>query len=262
LFELVLSRDWQGAARLVGEAKLPADFPPALRPEFDGLGKEVRCLKALSELGVVINGSGKEPAEIVANLGKLGELSEDPELLTQLRQYSRCRFCLEGNAEAAAKVLPGGKAPADADGLLRDMKALRSGGDASKLPMGDSVLGLVPEPPALSFRPGVKEAYGADLPALESAEKEARLAVLVRMEESAEVHFAHVHVHLYHLTHGLHYVPGGTDRDRDEREKTAAEVEKVLGRNLTPAERVLVRHLQGKKSVEELAAILREAGNP
>src|SRR5262249_44517313 len=129
-------------------------------------------------------------------------------------------------------------------------------------PRGDSVLGLVPEPTPISFRPAVQEKPGADLPTLTSAEKDARVAVMSRMEASAEVHFAHVHVHLYHLTHGRHYVPGGTDRDRDEREKTAAEVEKALDRKLTPAERVLVRHLQGKKSVEELAAILREAANP
>jgi hypothetical protein len=155
---------------------------------------------------------------------------------------------------------PGESAP-DAKKLLRDLKALGSG--AAEPPHAPSVLGPlpVPEAPAAGFRPGVRESLHADLREMEelaAAEKAARQRVLSDLEDRAQNHWHHLHLGLHQVQECIRAAQGRPDRTDDGAEDArTAEVTKLLGREPTPAERLLIGRLRETKTAEETATILR-----
>jgi hypothetical protein len=133
-----------------------------------------------------------------------------------------------------------------------------------------SVLGLhlVPEGPALSIRPDVRASILAGLSKLDEsnliaqlqkAERQARIQLADAIGRQAHIPFARISVYLHRLrSHtGRPEMPGANDPEEKARQRqTVKAVARRLGREVRPGEDLLIRYLRGKKTVEELAAIL------
>jgi hypothetical protein len=265
----VLNRDWNKVCSILEGPKLPPDA--GLPGEVAALDRQARCLRSLGALRDMVHQPWDEAptaANLKQHLEQLGEAADVAGLSADLRLYLAERAQLEGRPELARQLL-GGEPTPDAARMMRDLKVL--GAAAPARPPGtrrpDSVLGLVPlpEPEPMGFRPAVREALKDGLPVLEelaAAEKQARAAVLERIEQKAEVHWSHLHIHLYRL----HLLNGVTDRhDRDSRDadrKAQTAVAARLKRDLKPADCILVRQLlrQGKDT-DEAVRILNELAN-
>jgi hypothetical protein len=197
-----------------------------------------------------------------------------------LEEYLACRAWLEGRPELARALRRREAGPKEAAALLRDLARLEKAAGNQARPPADkdslgavgSVLGpLLPEPPALSVRPAVRESLRADLPTLEklaTAEKKARANALQTVEDNARLDWHHCQLHLRSLARfqrpsGGQGVTATTRQEPGQSQPlgdpTAAAVTEQVGRPLSAAEEVLVRHLRPKRPVEEIAAVLRKA---
>jgi hypothetical protein len=262
----VLNRDWVKVCSILENPKLPADVPAGLRDEVAGLNREAHCLRSLGALRDMVHQPwDKAPTADVLqqHLAQLGEAADAADLTANLRLYLAERAQLEGHPELARQLL-GDKQAGDTPGLMRDLKALGARVPPPAGPGGsrqDSALGPVqiPEAGREGFRPPVREAPKEGLPPLEelaAAEKQARVAVLERIEQKAEIHWSQLHIHLYRL----HQLRAVTDRDpTDDDRKAQTAVEARVKRALSPAERILLRQLlrQGKDT-DEAVRILAE----
>jgi hypothetical protein len=161
---------------------------------------------------------------------------------------------MEGQSGVARKLLPG--EALDQPSVLRDLKALEEvhATPPRPSPLGDLPL---PEPEPISLKAPVRDSLVKDLPRLvkelpveelPAAELRARRGALRAIETSAGRHWDRIAISL----HNLKGVSAGDDPDDRE-----AEVERQLGRPLTPEERFMVRRLLRTKTTTEVVAVLR-----
>jgi hypothetical protein len=212
-------------------------------------------VNVLEQLGRGV-AEGKLPTPVTVEKA-LAALPEDSRNV--VRSYVDCKARLEGNADLAGKLRPGAQPP-DAATILRDLKRV----EAALTPPSDGPIAfnlmLMPEGPPLSLRPGVKESLGKNLPELEKlpdAELAARKCVLGELRAAASLPWHRLNVHTQYMNHRP-TSQLATDPTRTRKEDQAeAQAEARLGRPLKPEERLLVRHLIGKKSPEELMAALK-----
>jgi hypothetical protein len=266
-----LEHDWPATARALAAQPRGPSLPASLARTHAALESDAEVLLSLKAVRDAIAGPlPNDLAPLQTHLDRLSRALEDG-LIEQLRHELFIRAHLEGQASAASRFLPTAKEKVTADTLLRDLKALgdRAGGSrpaAAKLSESriDSVLGPlpVPESPTIGFRPGVKEAIGADMPAMErlaASEKQVRQAVLHNIEQAAHSRESRFCLNHYNLSLTLRSLSHLTRKDRREDEARLAGVQQQLGRALTPGERLMARHLLARKSVGQTVAILRRS---
>jgi len=271
-------RSWGEVVALAEAERAEPNLTPELSAWLKGVREQGGHLQALQELHTTI-ARPKLAVDMAAVEKHLARLPAGPErdlLAADVRRYLRCRAHLTGEPAAAARLLPGDASP-NADSLLRDLKAVASNEPApptlSPGVPAVSVLEPLPLPEAdpLGIRPNVKETLGADLPKMQevvTAEKAARARLLGQLNTNAQVSFHHFQVHLAMMAsrgHSGHRLDGGmaarvSSPEEDRRNET--EVAKRLEREITAPERLLINHLNGKKTAEELATMLRQLDQP
>jgi hypothetical protein len=270
------SRQWGEAAKVVrAELRPHADVSPEIHQSLERLRPRVAALASLQQLRDEIARSWEHPPDgglLEQHLAALSAAGQDAALVAQSRTYLGCRAVLEGHPEAAGTWLPAGRATT-AEALLRDLKAVAPG-EAPAPPVRAEAVGApalgslpVPEAPPISVRPSVRESLRADLPAVEglaAAEKQARGRLVQQLEAGAENHANHVYLYMNGLRGYFpvgHEVAAGTDVRLDEDNADAASIAAVaglLGRKVTPVERIIIHHLRSEKSAEEIATAMRE----
>jgi hypothetical protein len=223
----------------------------ALRPHLEALEASASGLKDLVPLRDLAHGPWPETArveEIEAGLAAFGRTAAPGEAAA-MRRYFVLRAEMEGRPDVAQRLLRPGEA-LDTPTVLRDLKALEEvNAELPPVPpLGDLPL---PEPTPLGLKAGVHERLDKVLPGLADklpdVEPGARRGALRAIESSAGMHWHHAAVSLRNLK---------TDDDPDDRE---AEVERELGRPLTPEERLLARRLLRTKTTAEVVEVLRAA---
>jgi hypothetical protein len=189
--------------------------------------------------------------EIEAGLAAF-DRTAGPDEAASLRRYFSLRAEMEGRPDVARRLLRPGEA-LDTPTVLRDIKALEEvGGERPPAPpLGEPPQ---PEPPPTGLKAGVRERLDEALPDLSDKlpdlERGARRGALRAIENSAGLHTYNAYASLSILK-GVEAVG-----DRDDRE---AEVERRLGRPLTPGERLLARRMLRTKTAAEVAKALRAA---
>jgi hypothetical protein len=248
------ARDWAllGVAASAGRAELP----PVVGRHLEVLEANANGLKALGRLRDLVHGPWPKdvPAEEVA-AGVAAFETASPQDAPALRHYLALRAEMEGQPAVAQKLLPPDEA-LDARSVLRDLKVLEeiSATPPPISPLGDMPL---PEPEPLSLKPPVREAINKDMPGLgdvkdlPDAELRARRGALRAIETRAGMRWNRVVL-------SLHNLKGVTANDTDDRE---AEVERQLGRSVTPEERLLVRRLLRTKTTAEVVVVLLWMGH-
>jgi len=234
----------------------------AAAPLLRELADQGGTMKALQKLQAGITRSAPLPsAEMVESALKALPEGSRPGVLC----YVSGRAQLEGNLDLARK-LSGDQLP-DAQAILRDMERLGASPGVPAGPTGPHNPLPVPEGPAISVHPAVKESLGKDLPALPkdlpvldqlpAAELRARKWVLGEFHGSANWPEHRLIVHFAYTNNGnAPSLPAPPDWKKED-EGTEAAVETRLGRPLEPAERILIRHLRDKKTPEQLAAVVK-----
>jgi hypothetical protein len=246
---------------------------PALLPEMHHPLQEIERratrLLAWQKLRVLIGvGPWQTPPDAKAVSSWLTEVekSAGKDATGSLRRYLACRAQLEGHTPLARSL----EKTRDAKTLLRDLKGLAAKRPAAPPPppsQTDSVLDLLllPEAPTIGFRPAVREALGADLPALAAADKAARAEAVREVEGYARLDWNHASVHLARLAPYQRQPSSATPAQASvqpptkTRDALTAEVSKLLARDLSPAEGVLARHLGQTREPVEVAKLLRKA---
>ena len=260
----------QAAGELLQDRTLSAEAAAALR----SLERGARRLCAWQELRRAVAQPWQPPPDPEAVRRALGRLEAEGSKApaNRLRIYLTCRAHLEGQPRLAQQLAGEERPGGEAASLLRDLKATTKGPTQPRpTEAGEpSVLGpLVPEAPAMSFRPAVREALSADLPTLTqvaAAEKQARTQVLREVEDGARIDWHRAQIQLHRL---LPYQRGdrrpatATPAARDPTaDPTAAEMTRLLGRKLSPGQLALAGHLRLKRSSKEVAEILRGLDAP
>jgi hypothetical protein len=216
-------------------------LPAPLREKIDGL-------RSLEELQSFLAKGWRAPPEADAlpkHLVNILKATNDAARVTRWQQELAARASQEGHPEVAKK--------------LRDMKLAAAEGEAMNRPFP----GLVPEGPAQSVKPGIKEPVGAGLPPLE--EDVAATAQRVRTQISntvGEIRVKYASPAAWHPVQSRQLAAGvreparhKDDRAEDEPERAVAG---ILGRSLTPAERSLVSAMSARgKKPADIATVLR-----
>jgi hypothetical protein len=250
----VLARSWREAAASARALSAEVALPVATHQALREVGEHCDGLAMLGRLREMLQRPWSETdvQTLDAALRHGGEKGG------RLKHFLACRAALEGHLDVARDL----GAPADGPGLLRDLK--RAASTSPREAPAASALGpLIPEGPAMSFRPGVRESLKADLPLmneLTAAEKAARKTALEEIERQARRRAAHVT-----LLTGRWAMPQ-PNRPADEPvavgEPEIDEVVKLLGRRVSEAERVLIRHLRASKDAAETAELLAREDRP
>jgi len=259
--------NWEGFRAEVPKLR-PADMPACAGRHLDDLNFHSENLRSLGDFRQQLNAEWPakvSPEEFEGWLLALANGTPEGEI-AQVRQYVALRAQLEGRPDIAKRLL-GGKELPEGRAVLRDLKALGGAGGLPPPPKVSALDGLpLPEPEPRGFASSVKEPLGEGLPEFEkeatAAEAPARKRVLETVERSAWRHANHVEIVLYNL-HGVTKALAPHDNEQEQRDRDK-EVETHLGRRLTPAERLLARHLLRTMSPQEVAAKLRaldQAGN-
>jgi hypothetical protein len=244
------ARDW-ALLTLAARAR-PIEAPGLVGRHLEALESGAAGLKDLAPLRDLAHGPWPEAArveEIEAGLAAFGKTA-GPDEAAVLRRYFVLRAEMEGRPEIAQRLLRPGEA-LDTPTVLRDLKALEEvNAELPPVPpLGDLPL---PEPTPIGLKASVRQRLDEGLPGLPddlpAAELRARLGALRSIETSAAVHWGHVALSLYNLK-GVNAAA-----DPDERED---EVERRLGRPLTPEERLLARRLLRTKTTAEVVEALR-----
>jgi hypothetical protein len=244
-------RDW---VPLVVAARARPGELPAVGRHLDALEVNADGLKALAHLRDLVHGPWPQDVraeDVVAGLTAFENAS--PQEAPALRRYLALRAEMEGQPGVARQLLRPGEV-LNTPSVLRDLKLLEEV-SATPPPTSPLVDSPLPEPEPLGLKPPVREALSKGLPKLvedlPAAELRARRGALRAIEASAGTRWNHVAIALHNLK-GV-----TTDSAPDDRE---AEVERQLGRPLTPEERLLVRRLLRTKTAAEVVAVLRRMG--
>jgi hypothetical protein len=254
-----------------------------------GLERRTRGLTSLARLRETISGRWQAAPDVdllERQLADLLDLTGDARLTTSTQRCLAYKARLEGYPEAAEKLLPPGHSAAEDRLRLRDLKVVpRSEGSAgpraARLAAAPDDVGagpvgprpLTPVPDAGGVRPATAERPRAGLPPLDddlaAPERHAQkdLTEETEREIDRQWHALHPLLHRLHeygqLAHGLSRRQPSPQGEKQADEPPTAMVARLLRRELTPAERVLVSamHRQGKKP-DEVAAILRALETP
>jgi hypothetical protein len=246
------AREW-GPFVLAAQAR-PGELPAVVGRHLEALEANASGLKALGRLRDLVHGPWPQDVraeEVLA--GVVAFENASPPEAPAMRRYLALRADMEGQPGVARQLLRPGEA-LDAPSVLRDLKLLEEVGATPPptSPLGDLPL---PEPEPLSLKPPVREALTKGLPGLvedlPAAELRARRGALRAIEASAGTHWNLVVLSLHNLK-GLAATGDPADRE--------AEVERQVGRLLTPEERLLVRRLVRTKTTAEVVAVLRRMG--
>jgi hypothetical protein len=251
--------NWEGLHTAVVPKSRPVDLPASAGRHLDLLELHSETMQALGKFRQRLNVEWTEKAsvdEFGVWLRALEKTTPEVEV-GQVRRYLALRARLEGRPDITTRLLGGEDLP-DGPTVLRDLKTL-GGADGLPPPNESALDGLpLPEPEPIGLRPPVKESLGKGLPEYEkeatAAEKAARKRVLGTVERSASRNANHVAISLYNLR-GVTKALASHD-DEEEQKNQEKEVETHLGRRLTPAERLLARHLLRKMRPDQVAAEL------
>jgi hypothetical protein len=224
-------REWAFLA-LAARAR-PVEAPGLVGRHLEALEASAGGLKDLAPLRDLAHGPWPEAArveDIEAGLAAFGKTAA-PDEAAVLRRYFALRAEMEGRPEIAQRLLRPGEAR-DTPTVLRDLKAL--GDIDAELPPVPPLGELPqPEPTPLGLKAGVRHRLDEGLPGLADklpdVEPGARRGALRAIESSAGMHWHHVAI-------SLHNLKAAEADGPDDRE---AEVERRLGRPLTPEERLL-----------------------
>jgi hypothetical protein len=237
---------------IVAAKARPVELPAVVRNHLEVVEIRANGLKDLGRLRELVHDPW--PAEVKFSEVKAGieafAQTASPDEAALMRRYIELRAAAEGRPEIARQLLPPGETR-DTASVLRDLKALEGIGAP---PPGISPLGdlPLPEPEPLGLKAPIREELDKDLPGLvdelPKAELRARRGALRAIETSAGVHWSHITISLHNLKRAT------ADSDRDDREH---EVERQLGRPLTPEDRLLARRLLRTKTTAEVVAALR-----
>jgi hypothetical protein len=178
-----------------------------------------------------------------------------PQETAAMRHYLVLRARMEGQPDVAGRLLPPGET-LETQSVLRDLSRLE---EIRATPPPPSPLGDLPhpEPEPLGPKALVCEALYTDLPGLREklpgeelprAELRARRGAVRAIEISAGAHWHRVTLNLHNLK------SSASANGPDDRED---EVERQLGRLLTPEERLLARRLLRTRRPAEVADALR-----
>jgi hypothetical protein len=266
---------WPSMIQVAGEIRSNPAVSGELKVVAGELERRATRLDAWQRLRLLVRGTWerKPDAGTLKRILVEVEASAGKATRDRLARYLACRARLEGEAELASQLHPEGKGQANGAEVLRDLK-LSTPPPAAKesvpRPPGDPLLNLpIPEAPALSVRPAVREALGAGLPMLaelEAAEMQAREGVGREAEVNAWLEWHQVRVQMGQLAPYQRGVGGTEGLTRQTAlgetvpvgDPLVAEVEKQVGRKLSAAEKVLVRHLRQKRSEAEVVEIVRK----
>jgi hypothetical protein len=241
-----------GTRALVFSVLAASSRPAVAGRPLEALEANTNSLKALRHLRELVHGPW--PKAVSAEQVKAGVVAyaqtASPKDAAVMRRYLALRAEMEGQPDVARRLLLPGE-ERDAQLVLRDLRVLEA---ISATPPPFSPLGHLPlpEPEPLSLKALVREQPIVDLEALvedlPATELRARRGALRFIEISAGRHWSHVVLSL------RHHKGATAVSQRDDHE---TEVERQLGRPLTPAEQLLVRRLLRNKTTAEVVAILR-----
>jgi hypothetical protein len=200
---------------------------------------------------------------VQSRLSELGAATKDEGLVRDVKEFLDVEELRYGRAEEAQKLLPAGREKEDPRVLLRDMKKRFE----AKYPEGPGErveppkVGPVPQPEGDGVKALPKEKAGGGLPSLEeqanTAERVCRERLTAELRRHSNLPPASLNLLLDQLRRPA--------QDRKAREEGDAaceeEVSRLLGRQLEPSERVLVRVMRGQgKRPAEMADVLRPLG--
>jgi hypothetical protein len=271
-----MKRDWSQVRKLAQTEISVKDLPADLRTSLKKVDLEAGRLQRLEELQNALDKPWAKAPDVDVlqdQLATLLEASGDPVLTTQAQRYLAYKAACEGYLDVAQQLLPLGPA-ADTAPQLRDLKSI-AGGDKKE---GARILGeldagkhgpaapdhlLTPEADPGGFRPRPKEPAGSGLPPLggkKATEKPLRSLkgeISERIKDNSRLLHEHLHV-IHDYGQAARDLPKEKNDEKQEEQPDEA-VAKCLGRDLTPAERILVgqMHRRGKKPAE-MAGILRQ----
>lgn len=239
-------------------------LPPPLKQGFE----ELAHLEHL-EAGLTTKWSGQpDLAEIEQGLSQLAFVRKDPNPVRKVRVALVLKAADEGHEDVARRLLPADLQTEDFPAVLRDLKAAsaaaKSAPTATSQPALPAEPLLIPEGTA-GTRPAVKERVAAGLPPLEevtTVTQQTRRRLLDRVAAELETQSHHFHLHL-HCIHDFSQQAQTAAREdqplaEPSNEKPEAAVARLLGRSITPTERILISGMlaRGKKPAE-IAAELR-----
>jgi hypothetical protein len=220
-------------------------LPPDLRETLGATDQQARRMQSIDELEMALSAEKLDPARVDTlkkNAVALLEATGDPELAELTQKY------LSLKAELAADNLK-----PDSAARFRDLKkALLNEGRAS----ADNAeaanwwtVPLIPEAPAKGPRVMVEESTLKDLPslkkAMQAADKELRTQLRARIEAKAQGTRYYLGQNLARLQQYSRLGKQGQDDEKKKvrnqwQEQPAATVARLLGRPLTPGEKILV----------------------
>jgi hypothetical protein len=182
-------------------------------------------------------------------------------LADDLADVLAARAHAEGHPELARALLPPGHTLGGAARRTRDLTAAAAAGEVEAPPLLPLPL---PEGPAEGVAAPVRESLLEDLPGLETRTRAAQARVRGRIEDRLAAGIDGCRAQLHHAVRVAEqaWERGGRAPARPEAEEDArhlAEVSRLLGRALTPAEGLLARHMRAQgKAPEACAAVLRD----
>jgi hypothetical protein len=239
--------DWARVDKLAGEELGRPGATAEVTDQLKAVQSQARELKAIEGLTASL---AADPEKVSAKqLDELLDGIEDKELAAQVKEYFRARNLCKDDPKEALR-------------LFRDLKKRievksPAGGDAAGGPTAK--VGPVPQPDAVGLRPPVQDQALAGLGSpdgdLYVAGRQCRDLLGARLGGRGSAYQRVLLAHLARL--GLHAGHGQAARD-DDADQAEAEVARLLGRELEPSERVLVRVMREKgKTAKEMAEILR-----
>jgi hypothetical protein len=267
-------QEWDRVAKLVAKELTLLEVTSPLRSDLSAVELQAKHLSNLEEVQTLIGSRWQKPPQVQTveqRLAALLEATGDARLVTRVQRNLAFKAAWEGHAEAAQKLLPPGAPDEDALTMLRDLKTVLLGeGDAGVRPPGGGMHGppapeqpLLPEGSPEGVRPSLRESAQAGLlePEEESSSAQRSYRPMdqeIRRHAAQHRHELHFHLDLLHR-YSQQARGEGQEKDDRQRESPEAAVAKLLTRELTPSERILVRqmHQHGKRP-EEMAKILRQ----
>jgi hypothetical protein len=273
--QLGRNQEWDKLSQPVQEALRTPNLPPELQETLGGVDRQASRMQSIEELETVL-GTGKvDPARVDSlkkNLAHLREATGDHELARSVENYLALKAELAGCPKVARKLLPAGQREVDAARRFRDLKTSLLGEGQARPAHPEAAdwwsQHLIPEPKAGGPRVWVKESALKDLPSLkkelQAADKVLRARLKTRIKAKATAPRYYLGQNLARLQHYSRLGKKGQEDEKKKvraqwREQPAAAVARLLGRPLTPAEKVLVPRMlrQGEQSAG-IARIFRE----
>jgi hypothetical protein len=271
--ELGSQKNWTALGDSAQELLHTSSLPAELTVTVTAVGRQAKPLDVLENLEALV---GKVDAELPSlttlnrHLTTLAEATGDVRLARRCRQYLAFEAELKGQTDLARQLVgTDALVVGSSRARLRDLKVsilgeANAGEAAAKSGRTAHGPGPIPEGPAEGLRPKVKEATKADLPPLKeemaAADKQfrARLKEDLGKQKEMRQHYLQENAHLLHaLTHRSK--EDDEWRKKMESEEAPATVARLVGRDLTATERLLVPKMlaRGKRPAEIAQFLLK-----